>query len=119
MLPLRPPPVTARTAGIPRQRPSTHKPAGIQAVTSSSFPQAKNPLALCETERRKPDQMKTRIRRTSALVGSSSREGHVTREIRTPITTPISSAAGASSPLPSLTHQVLLLIFLFASPGDK
>lgn len=55
---------------------------------------AAGPPALRAIRRWQPDQTKT-----SAHVGSCSREGHVTRELRTPITTPTSSAAGAGPPL--------------------
>lgn len=116
-------PPSASTVHCPRRRDPLATPIHTQTCwdpgrTSSSFPQATGPLALWAIGRVQPDQTKTRIRRTSARLGSSSREGHVNHEIRTPITTPISSAAEAGPPLPSLTHQVLPLIFLFANPGD-
>lgn len=61
------------------------------------------------------DETKTRIRKATVHVGFCSREGHVTRELRTPIATPTGNGLELSHPFPLLPHQVLPLIFLCQS----
>lgn len=92
-------PSAPRTAGIPPGSAHPH----TDLLGSRQLPprpsRATGPPGLGVIGSWQPDQTRTRMRRTSANVGSCPREGHVTREFRTPITTPTSSAAGAGPPL--------------------